>query len=208
MMKDQWPIRLLIAVALIVVVAGPAEAKKKKGASTEPGRYTDWKGEIDQLEILKKFSLGDYTRIVVEPVDTSATPLPEKDDNTYEPVKTVLAKVTDPFVEGLTGELEKDAGLSVKKGKEGGAGDLLIRARIDVMDPGSQAARYWGGFGAGAARTNIIGEVVDGASGDVLLRFTQERRSGVGAMGGGYQDLLNRNVHKIGEDLALILNSF
>jgi len=34
----------------------------------------------------------------------------------------------------------------------------------------------------------------------VLLRFTQERRSGVGV--GGYADLLQRNLRAIGRDLA------
>jgi hypothetical protein len=28
---------------------------------------------------------------------------------------------------------------------------LIIRARVIKFDPGSRAARYWGGFGAGAA---------------------------------------------------------
>jgi uncharacterized protein DUF4410 len=76
------------------------------------------------------------------------------------------------------------------------------------MDPGSRAARYWAGFGAGAARTKLVGEVADAASGKVLLRFTQERRSGVGMGGGNYIELMNRNLVTIGEDVAGVLKAF
>jgi hypothetical protein len=76
------------------------------------------------------------------------------------------------------------------------------------MDPGSQAARYWGGFGAGAARTEVEGEVVDARTGKALLRFRQERRSGVGMFGGDYVKLMQRNLRTIGEDLAGVLRRF
>ena len=37
------------------------------------------------------YDTADYKQIVVKPFDTSGAQLPEKDDNTYEPVKKVLA---------------------------------------------------------------------------------------------------------------------
>ena len=40
------------------------------------------------------------------------------------------------------------------------------------------------------------------------LRFTQERRSGVGLGGGSYVNLLNRNLRAIGEDLGAGLQQF
>ena len=76
------------------------------------------------------------------------------------------------------------------------------------MDPGSKAKRYFAGFGAGAARTKVSGEIVDGKTGKVLVRFTQERRSGVGMMGGDYVGLMNRNLRAIGEDVANIVSAF
>jgi len=76
------------------------------------------------------------------------------------------------------------------------------------MDPGSRAARYWAGMGAGAARTGISGEVVDGASGKVPLHFNQERRSGFGVGGGDYVKLMQRTLRQLGGDVALILNAF
>ena len=55
-----------------------------------------------------------------------------------------------------------------------------LRGKVADIHPGSQAARYWAGFGAGSAWVKINGELVDAKSNDVLLRFEQQR---VGAMG-------------------------
>jgi hypothetical protein len=50
--------------------------------------------------------------------------------------------------------------------------------------------------------------VVDAATGQVLLRFTQERRSALGPLAGDYVELMNRNLVTIGQDLAGVLKAF
>jgi hypothetical protein len=124
-------------------------------------------------------------------------------------VKQVLASPNDAFIDGIREELPRSSSISVEEGKANSkAGTLILKARIEEMDPGSQAARYFAGFGAGAARTKISGEVIDAKTKEVLFKFTQERRSGVGMMGGDYVSLMNRNLSAIGNDIALILSSF
>jgi Domain of unknown function (DUF4410) len=198
--------RLGIALLLLVAVAVPAGARKAKAAPTAPGVYVDWKDEVDELEIVETFKLSDYQTVSVESFDARDTPLPDSDDNTYGPVKAVLTDAAGPFTQGLAGGVGDR--IDVSRGAGGGARAILIRARVESMDPGSQAARYWAGFGAGAARTRLAGEAVDAETGKVLFRFKQERRSGVGAFGGNYVELLNRNLVTIGEDVALIFNAF
>jgi hypothetical protein len=200
------PFRCAFVLCLLLLPASSALARKHP-APTAPGKYSDWDGEMDELEVVAAFKLGDYGRIVVEPLDTSATPLPEESDNTYKPVQYVLAHVTLPFKDGLAASLRKPV-VVAESGAKGEGGELWVRGKVVQMDPGSRAARYWAGFGAGAARTEIAGEVVDGSTGAVLLRFRQERRSGVGSAGGDYQDLLDRNLTTIGEDLANVLQHF
>jgi hypothetical protein len=112
-----------------------------------------------------------------------------------EPFASGLAELSPPDV--LVGKLEKPE-----------TGALVVRGKVLKMDPGSQAARYWAGFGAGAAKTEVTGEVADARTGKVLLRFHQERRSGVGSFGGDYEDLLNRNLWTVGKDLAGVLQHF
>ncbi len=197
-----------IAVLLLAVVAAvPMYARgKKTPVTTQPGKYTSWGPDIDELEILKTFKFADYAKIVVVPFDTSEAKLPEKDDNTYEPVKTVLASATEGFIQGLRGGVEAKVTMDEKPGK--GADTLVIRGKVITLDPGSKAARYWAGFGAGAARAKIEGEIRDAKSGEVLAKFTQERRSGVGVMGGDYQELMQRNLNAVGKDVANILKAF
>lgn len=199
--------RLCLALVLLGLAASPVVARKGKGPSTEPGKYEEWNEEIDELEIVETFKLSDYSKVVVEPFDTGDVSLPEKDDNTYEPVQQVLKDPAGPFAEGLGEELKGKIAVSQGSGEKAG-GTLIVRNKLLNLDPGSKAARYWAGFGAGAARAEVSGEVVDAATGKVLLRFKQERRSGVGVAGGDYVKLMQRNLRTIGEDVALILNAF
>ncbi len=200
-------LRVALALAFLAY-PGASFAKDKNAAPTAPGKYTEWGGEIDELEIVEPFRLADFMRIVVEPFDTSAISLPNADDNTYEPVKNVLAHMAAPVAEGLSEQLHRPPVSVGEPVRESEDGALLIRGKVTTMDPGSKAARYWGGFGAGAARTEISGEVMDGHTGKVLLRFLQERRSGWGMFGGDYVKLMNRNLRTIGEDLAGVLQHF
>jgi hypothetical protein len=197
--------RWAVALALLALALPLAAAKGKKGL-TAPGRYKDWDDEIDRVEILKTFNLAEYERVVVEPFDTKDVELPEKDDNTYVPVKAVLSHVEEPFLDGLSNELPDR--LKVGKGEGGEARTLKIRVKVDLMDPGSQAARYWVGFGAGASKTGLSGQIIDAGTGDVLVKFEQERRSGVGSAGGDYEELFDRNLEQIGEDIAGLIKAF
>jgi hypothetical protein len=207
MHKPNAVFRLAALCLLIVVVAVPAEARRKRGeAVTTPGTYEKWGPDIDEIEIVKSFDPRDYKTIVVVPFDTDDVELPKADDNTFEPVKKVLASVTDPFVEGLDEHTEVKVTADEKPGKV--AGTLIIRGKVLEMDPGSKAKRYFAGFGAGAARAKITGEIVDAKTKTVLVRFTQERRSGVGMMGGGYEALMNRNMRALGEDVANLMAAF
>jgi hypothetical protein len=206
-MKRIGVLRMLVLLLVCVAIALPGLAKKKKSFSTEPGTYEEWHDDIDKIEIVATFSMADYTRIVVTGFETDDVDLPDKDDNTYEPVLEVLKDVVSPFVEGLKAELGKP-GVTVEAGLEGGAGSLVISGKVLEMDPGSKAARYWGGFGAGAARGHVEIVVTDGATGDVLLRIDQERRSGVGMFGGDYVKLMQNNMNAIGEDMALVFSKF
>lgn len=205
-MKRAGVLRVVLLFAVCIAVAMPGLAGKKgKGNSTEPGKYEEWNDDIDSIEIVETFAMSDYKTIVITPFDTEGVELPEKDDNTYEPVKTVLRNPESAFADGISGEFK---GAEVKEAESGGAGELVISAKVLEMDPGSKAARYWAGFGAGAARAHLEITVKDGGSGKVLLKIDQERRSGVGAMGGDYVEMMQRNLRAIGEDMALVFSKF
>ena len=69
---------------------------------------------------------------------------------------------------------------------------------------GSQAARVFGGFGAGAGSAKITIELVDAASGKVLARMTHERRVG----SGGYDKVMSKALSEVGETFGKGLKGF
>ena len=193
-----------LVLLTFIAAAIPFHVYAQKGGATKPGSYTDW-NDVDQVTIVQPFQRTAYSRVVVQPLDTRNAPLPEPSDNSYAQVKAALAGSTQAFTQGLRDKL---AGMQVQSGQGGGANALIVRARITKSDPGSQAARYFAGFGAGAAKVGIAGEIVDGRTNKVLVRFTQERRSGVGLFGGGYRELLDRSLRQIGGDVAGLIRAF
>ncbi|HVR98206.1 MAG TPA: DUF4410 domain-containing protein [Thermoanaerobaculia bacterium] len=204
------PSRTILPLILAVCLASwPAEARPRQKPPTEPGHYAGWNNEIDELDVVRSFKLADYDRIVVEPLDTSETPLPEEDDNSYAPARNVLSTATKPWAKGIRFGVDEEIPVVLSDGKEDPEPRTLrIRGEVLEMHPGSRAARYWSGI-AGEAHTRVRCEVVDAASGEVLLRFHQERRSGTGGMfGGGYEDVMTRNLRQIGEDLGAVLRAF
>jgi len=84
---------------------------------------------------------------------------------------------------------------------------LIVRGKVTMLEPGSRAKRMWVGYGAGASRAAISGEIVDGQTGEVLARFTQERRSAFDRLA-GYEEIMVRNIVAIGEDVGNLLKEF
>ena len=204
-------VRRFLAAALVVSAVVPAAfARGKKAASTAPGTYKEWGPDIDEIEIIKTFKIGDYTRVAVLPFDTSKAPLPDEKEKWYGTLKSALASYNTWFVEGLKKDLKSNVHVEEASAAPRSAKTLIIRGSVDSMDPGSRAGRYFGGFGAGSAATRSTIEFVDAKSGSVLARITQARRSGGTWKGGGGSDLdvMRDSVHATGEDIAHALDTF
>lgn len=195
--------RFSLLISLLLLVALPAVAAKK--TSTAPGKYEEWGPDIDRIEIVKTFRFASYDKVVVETLDTSATPSPA-DEDMKNKVAKVLATSTKPFLEGVR---DKIPTASLSAGEKA-PGTLIIRAKLTSLDPGSRAKRMFVGYGAGGASAAISGEIVDGGTGEVLVRFQQERRSGMERFGRGssYEEILNRTLTAIGEDVSNLLHAF
>jgi len=198
-------IRLCFASGILAFVLLANAAAASKGTTT-PGTYRDWNGDIDEVTILQPLHLDAYNDIAVEAFDITKVPLPNPKENTYEAVRSALNSLKPAFLEGFQKNLRrKPGGPNPVRGK---GQTLVVLVRLTKADPGSQAARYWGGFGAGAVKIEMTGEFVDAASRRVLVRFKQERRSGFRMFGGGYGELFARTARQIGGDVADLLNAF
>lgn len=187
-------------------------------APVAAGHFEDWHN-LDKVDILQPFRAADYRSIVVVPVETKGAKLPDKADNTYEPIMKVLTDMTATFSGGV-GEKAK---MPIVPGKSG-AGVLVIHARVITINPGSEAARCFGGIAGGAAAAasvGLAGEVLDGKTGKPLFRFEQTRRSGFNSRAGGvsigplqiggenpYVRLLTRSAKEVGNDVGGAIMAF
>jgi hypothetical protein len=184
---------LLAAFVSASAIAAPAPLA--------PGTYRDWH-DVDQVTILRPFNAAAYSQIAVESFDSIGVKLPPTNDNTYRAVQSAIRMMKPAFMDGLAQKAQRKTNANAP-GKT-----LVVRARLTKIDPGSQAARYFLGFGAGAVKIAIAGEIIDGSSGKVLVRFVQERRSAFGAFGGGYGELFQRTARQIGGDIGELINAF
>ena len=186
------------AVIVTMLTCSVASARHEP---TTPGTYHDWH-DVDEVTILQPFNASSYSQIAVESFDSVGVKLPDPKDNTYRAVLLAMRSSEPAFMEGVAKNAKRKVGVTSS------AKTLVIRARLTKIDPGSQAARYVVGFGAGAVKIAIAGEIIDGASGKVLVRFVQERRSGFGLFGGGYAALFGRTARQLGGDVAELINAF
>ncbi|HSP14103.1 MAG TPA: DUF4410 domain-containing protein [Thermoanaerobaculia bacterium] len=192
---------VIVLFLMVAALAVPASARGKKNpANTEPGTYKEWGPDIDQIEVVQTFKFGDYSKVVVAPIDTSGA------DTKDKAVATAVENATNDFAEQLGKDVKTP--VTVDEQPKKSADTLLVRMKVTGMDPGSRAARYWASFGAGAAVAKMDGEIVDAKTNKVLARFTQERRSGFGVAGGSSEALLRRDVRAIATDVANILKAF
>lgn len=210
--KDLRPGALLSLFSLSLALLGLGCRSAGGVPPTFPATVKDWNGgTIDQAEFVKRFQLRSYSELKVLPIDSSQTKLPPQDENTYEPVKTVLARVDNILTTALASKLK--GRIAVQPSQElpqlGQARQMLVlRIKADKVDPGSQALRMWVGFGAGSSGVGLSGELIDGESRAVLLRFQHLRASSMGAFGGDYVRMLSSDVESVAEDLGELLIAF
>ncbi|HXH37927.1 MAG TPA: DUF4410 domain-containing protein [Thermoanaerobaculia bacterium] len=200
---------LLVCSILVLTTITAAQAGGGK-APTTPGKYKAWGPDIDEIEIVKTFRIADYDQIAVQPFDTSKAPLPDPNARWYGTLKIALASYDEAFMEAFRKALKAKVTIQQTRQAPSSPKTLIIRGTVDEMDPGSRGGRMYGGFGAGAASSKLSGEIVDAASGEVLLRFTQARRSaGTWKLSAGSDlEVMRDTVHATAQDVAHILDLF
>ena len=201
---------ILLLCSLLVFAAVTAAQAGGGKAPTAPGTYKTWGPDIDEIEIVKTFRIADYDRIVIQHFDTSKAPLPDQSARWYGTLKIALASYDEAFIEAFRKELKAKVAIQQADPAPATPKTLIIRGTVVAMDPGTRAGRMYAGFGAGAASSKLSGEIVDAASGEVLIRFTQARRSaGTWKLSAGSDlEVMRDTVHATAQDVAHILDSF
>jgi uncharacterized protein DUF4410 len=199
-----------IGVLLALLVIAPLVQARGKAPVLEPGKYKEWGEDIDQIEIVKPFSIARYEQVIVQRFDTSKAPLPDPNAKWYSTLKLMLAGYTEAFTESFQKELKAKPRVLVLDQAPASPKTLIVRGVVEELDPGTRGGRLIAGYGAGAAYTRLYVEIVDAASGEILVRLTQARRSaGTFRFGGGSDiEVMRDSIHAMGKDIAHVLYAF
>lgn len=200
----------MIRHALLFAIAIALPNASAFAQNTAPGNYKDW-NKVDSVQIVQSFKFADYSKITVLPLDKRDIKMPADTDNTYKPTKQILEESDTHFLEGLrkgVNDFRKDVTVEKSEVEVKDAKVLLVRGKLVALNPGSRAARVFGGFGAGAASAKITIEIVDASTGAVLARMTHERRAGTGNFGGAYEKVMSKALTEVGETFGKGLKGF
>jgi hypothetical protein len=217
---NQIGVLTLFAVCVAGCASGPNEAKAKTegpvhGVSGLPKSYPsvveDWgHSTIDKAEFLQPFSLKDYQRVVIRPLDKSKVELPDEDGNTRKTVERAMANFENMLAEGMGKSLPRGMKVEILAANQDPAGGSLeVRGKVVEINPGSRALRAFAGLvGGGKSRTEIDGQIVDPSTGKTLVRFNHGKVSAAHLFGGDYDKLIRNDVTDIGEDVGKLIAAF
>lgn len=196
-----------LAVGLTGCASTSSSTSDAAASNVYPHTLKGWHG-VDSVEFLQAWKVSDYSRVAVGRFDSSGAKLPVESDNTYAPVLTVL-KASDGVLLGeITRKLKGHLEVITPPVEASAEKTLLVSGKVVDIHPGSRAARYWGGFGAGSAWVTISGEISDAKTGTALARFEQRRVASMGMFGGDYEPLLTSCVKEIGGDIGSLILAF
>ncbi len=91
--------------------------------------------------------------------------------------------------------------------KEDSPEALLIEGAVVECNPGSRAARYWVGMGAGKAGGAVVCEIYEPGSSQPCIRIYTRDTASSGSFGGNSVAILNHIFTQLGSRLAVTLNT-
>lgn len=199
-MRKLWVI--LLATLAVAAVAG--------GRLAFSGKIEDWNDNmIDEMTFVQQGPWGgDYDAVQIEPVDMSHAAISgnEKGKAAAEEAAKLMngwcqKAVRESYGEGLPKMLAENEEPSQ------GARVVTLRWACEAIDPGSLAARWWVGFGAGHSGVTLSGSVIDKATGKELAVFKHRKISGKGfaITGGRYHVVLNECAVWTAQDVGSML---
>lgn len=160
--------------------AGKAQEFADKETGERAGTKADREKHIAKWPII---DLSSYSILVIE--DFEVTDPKASQRKNADLLKTAPSRVANL----VRADLDKGTFDEVLREKieEPLDGALILRVELTQYKPGSKAGRFMIA-GAGAARLDFVARLIDGATGDELATFSDQRAYGwggmVGAMGG------------------------
>lgn len=109
----------------------------------------------------------------------------------------------DPYINSFNANLEG----FLKLPQDNSSNALRIEGAVVECNPGSRAARYWVGFGAGKAAGAVVCEVYEPGKSRPCIRIYTRDTGSAGSFGGNSLAMLNHIFYQVAYRLGGMLNT-
>ena len=210
-------LRALVGIVLVGVVATTVprvEADAQSGSAGTPIR-TIKDGMLDEIVVYVEPQAPAPGRAVMRLFSATDTDLGTggKDGKDSRKAEAKMVQEQGPktlaerFVVKLK-ELGPFTDVTTADAGSGGIADaLVVDGKFTGIDPGSQAKRYFVGFGAGKSSVSVSGTLT-APDGTRLATFAQRRIGVMGVAGGDSLQKLLSDTRSIGEDVAKFVSAW
>jgi Domain of unknown function (DUF4410) len=202
--------RFAQAIAFVAVTVLMVGCGAHRMAPVDPRAVGALKPEIEDPDaglvgIAPGFNVKAYRVIVVASFPVAPNEIKDEDD-------TRLAKDMSAYLRAqLVSKLRTDGTFSevidggIIAEPPVGDGVLLLQGDISRLTEGSQALRYWVGFGAGATKAQIETRFLDGQSREVRMITADRRAAGMGIFGGDSRQFITESMDQMADGLVRFL---
>lgn len=189
---------------LIALVLLHSRGHAESTTDTHPGSYEDWRNRIDKLEIIKSFKRKDYAQLVIPEIDISAMRcllFPDEEELRKEFIHQGIRILKNRI---------KDNSQNMKVTETPVGHDKALILNIAIAEIGVQKKTVWWYT---LAWVEIIGQLTDSESHEIVLRFKTKRTTSVkGPLDEQNSKTIIKAIkndfHEIGGDLTELILSF
>jgi hypothetical protein len=205
--QEETMTRVLVSIVVVALMAGCGAHRMPPVAPVAVG---DLKPAVEDASaglvgMRPDFSAKRYAVIVLTPFKVASSEV--KDDEDARLAKDMTAYLQAQLVRRLeaAGIFAKVVDATASANVPAAEKTLRLEGDVTKLTEGSQAVRYFVGFGAGAAKAQIETRLVDAASGRVELVTADRRAAGMGIFGGDGRQFLTESMDQMAEGYAKLL---
>lgn len=202
--------KTLAAIVISATVLAGCGAHRMPPVQYGTPAVGDLKPDVEDAEgglvgLRPGFSPKTYTAIVLTPLKVSPSEI--KDDEDARLAKDMTAYVQAQLLKRLqaAGIFAKVIDATASAALPVDAKILRLEGEITKLTEGSQALRYFVGFGAGAAKAQIETRLVDVQSGRVELVTADRRAAGLGIFGGDGRQFVTESMDQMTDGYVRML---
>lgn len=196
--------RFLIPVVVLAMLTGCGAHRMPPVDPRGAGNVTPQVEDADAglVGIAPGFAFKEYGTIVIEPFAVNKADIKDEDDARL--AKDMVAHLHAQLLRRFQGSGVKVVDATVSQAPVD-ARALRLQGEITKLTEGSQALRYWVGFGAGAAKAQIETRFVDVGNGTTWLVTADRRAAGMGIFGGDGRQFVTESIDQMAEGLGKLV---